>query len=89
MYMTRAFINDMLYASAPSSAGLVRRRRFLSVKGKDEFDLPRRYWSRYTRRSPGLRLEEKSDRMGGIVPISMTGSLAGVRWGSGRVMRRG
>lgn len=75
MYMTRAFIKGRLYASDPSSVCVVRSRRFLRVAGNDKFDLPRRYWSRYTRRSPGLRLEEKSDRMGGIVPTSKAGSL--------------
>ena len=84
--MTRAFVNDRLYASDPSSTGVVNSRRFLSVMGKDEFDLPRRYWSRYTRRSPSLRLEEKSDRMGGMVPTSKRGSLVKTRWGSGRVI---
>ena len=43
MYITRAFINDRLYASDPSSTGVDRSRRFLSVAGKDELDLPRRY----------------------------------------------
>ena len=87
MYMTRAFTNDKLYVSDPSSTGVVRSRRFLSVAGKDGFDLPRRYWSRYVRSSPGLRTEEKSDKMGGMVPTSKTGSLiVKVRWGSGRVV---
>jgi len=89
MYMTRAFINDRLYVSDPSSTGVDRSKRFLSVAGKDELDLPRRYWSRYVRSSPGLRMEEKSDRMGGMTPTSKTGSLAEMRWGSGRVVWRG
>jgi len=90
MYMTKAFVNDKLYVSDPSSTGVVRIRRFLSVVGKDVFDLPRRHWSRYTRRSPDFRMDEKSDRMGGIVPTSKAGSLVvKVRWGSGRVVWRG
>jgi len=86
MYITRAFISDRLYVSDPSSTGVVRSRRFLSVEGKDGFDLPTRNWSRYVRRSPGLRMEEKSDRMGGMVATSKPGSLVKVRWGSGRVV---
>ena len=89
MYITRAFINDRLYASDPSSTAVVNSRRFLSVVGNDGFDLPRRYWSRYSRRSPSFRLEEKSDRMGGMVPTSKTGSLPKTRWGSGRVIWMG
>ena len=89
MYMTIAFISDRLYVSDPSSTGVVRSRRFFSVAGKGELDLPRRYWSRDIRRSPGLRMEEKSDRMGGMMPTSKAGSLVKVRWGSGRVVRRG
>ena len=89
MYMIRAFVNDRLYVSDPSSTGVARSRRFLSVAGKDKLDLPRRYWSRYVRRSPDLRMEEKSDRMGGIMPTSKAGSLVVVRWGSGRVVWRG
>ena len=87
MYMTKAFVNDRLYVSDPSSTGVVRSKQFLSVVGKVGFDLPRRYWSRYIRRSPALRMAEKSDRMGGMVPTSKTGSLVvKVRWGSGRVV---
>ena len=34
-------------------------------------------------------MEEKSDRMGGMVPMSRAGSLVKVRWGSGRVVWSG
>ena len=43
MYMTRALVNGRLYVSDPSSTGVDRSKRFLSVAGKDELDLPRRY----------------------------------------------
>ena len=86
MYITSAFMSERLYLSEEASV-TGSRIRSLSDGRKEGEPRFNRYWSRYVRRSPVLRTEEKSDSTGGIGPISgMVSNFTLRRLGSGNMI---
>lgn len=87
MYITSAFMSDRLYELSEEASVAGRRSRSLREGRKEGEPRFNRYWSKYVRRSPAFRTEEKSDSTGGIGPISgMESNLTLRRFGSGSMM---
>lgn len=87
IYITTVFRRERLYESGIVSVIPGYRNLSFSVTRKEGDPRLRRNWSRWVRRSVFFRAEVKSERMGGIGPISGIDSREILRrWGSGKTI---